>query len=162
MRAAIKKHPLGMLSVTLVAGLIIGGVVGGSSETSEPVASTTTQSEPTEVVAEDPPPDLEPNPDAEYDLTCDYLLGDPDYSFVAGGDVTNTGNIGVVAEVKVSWTLLGSDPVTTTKSIRLKPGKTKDVQISLPASMDQIDAHQSADGDCDVTAAMVDTFGDVE
>ncbi len=105
----------------------------------------------------------EPNSEVDADLTCDYLLGDSvdddEYRFVAGGTLENTGNVGTVVRVKVEWKLLGDDPVTFSRNLRVKRGFKRDVQIKVPATGDQIDAHQSADDDCKPRAKIVDTFG---
>lgn len=104
-----------------------------------------------------------PKPDGDYQLNCDYLLGtDGSYTFIAGGKIKNTGNVGTIIEVKVDWEILGSEPVVETRRVKLPAGQTRSVQISVPATSDQIDAHQSAEGRCEADAAMVDTFGKVQ
>jgi hypothetical protein len=106
---------------------------------------------------------IEPDPDGEYDVDCDYLLGSGDnYRFVAGGDLENTGNIGIVVQVVVTWDRLGSPPARVEKRYRVRTNATREVQVSVPATLDDIDAHQSADADCDVRVRIVDTFGNAE
>jgi hypothetical protein len=108
-----------------------------------------------------------PNPDGKSNLKCDYDLGDfgdsgdpsQGYRFLAGGSVKNTGNVGIVVKVVAKWDLLGQDPVRYTERMRLRAGKRKRLKVSLPATSDQIDAHQSADGDCNTNVTIVDTFG---
>jgi hypothetical protein len=105
-----------------------------------------------------------PDPKLKFVTNCDSPLGDDldKYSFVADGKLTNTGNIGIIVKFKAEWKLLGSDPVTTAKTVRIKPGRDKDVQVSLPVTGEQIDAHQSADGECETDVEIVNVFGNVE
>ena len=104
-----------------------------------------------------------PHPQLRFDNNCDYLLGDdPDgHSFVASGTLINTGNIGIIVRFKGEWKLLLSDPMTTAKTVRIKPGREKEVQVSLPATGEQIDAHKGADGTCETNVEIVDDFGNV-
>jgi hypothetical protein len=104
-----------------------------------------------------------PDPQLQFVNNCDYLRGDDldGYSFVASGTLTNTGNIGIIVRFKAEWTLLGSDPVTTAKTVQIKPGRDKDVQVSLPGTGQQIDAHQRADEECETDVEIVNVFGNV-
>ena len=61
----------------------------------------------------------------------------------------------VTVRVTVRWTLLGEDPVKTAQRVRLPASSSKDIQIRVPATGDQIDAHQSADGECEPNAEVV-------
>lgn len=102
-------------------------------------------------------------PEVQYDIRCDYLLGGGDideYRFVAGGELVNVSASAVDLAVQVvySWDRLGSDPVSVDRLYRVKEGATRDVQITVPASPDDIDAHQAADGECDVAVKIVDAF----
>lgn len=106
-----------------------------------------------------------PDPQLQFANNCDYYLLDDDldgYSFVASGTLTNTGNIGIIVRFKAEWKLLGSDPVTTAKTVRIKPGRDKDVQVSLPGTGEEIDAHQRADRECETDVEIVDVFGNVK
>lgn len=102
-----------------------------------------------------------PDPQLEFVNNCDYRDDLNEYSFVASGTLTNTGNIGIIVRFKAEWKLLGSDPVTTAKTVRIKPGRDKDVQVSQPVTGEQIDAHQSADGECETDVEIVNVFGNV-
>lgn len=105
------------------------------------------------------------SPDGEYDLTCDYSLGGddtPDYRFIGGGTIENTGNIGMRVRVTYKWRLLGQGYHTERRTYRLKPGQSRDVDVSVPATSEQISAHQSADSDCKTSVKMLDTFGQPE
>lgn len=87
-------------------------------------------------------------PDVSHRLKCDYLLGDSDYRFVGGGRVKNDGPSDVRVRVNFTWIMLGSDPVKHSETVRVPSGQGRDVQVSVPASIDEISAHQSADGEC--------------
>lgn len=109
-----------------------------------------------------------PNAAGDSRLNCDMLLGDfsedPDsgYRFVGGGQIRNTGNIGTIVEIKAEWEILGSDPVVETQRVRLPAGETRSVSLSVPATSDQVDAHQSAEGRCEIDAELIDTYGKVQ
>jgi hypothetical protein len=105
-----------------------------------------------------------PNPDGTFTTRCDYQLGDfteseSGYRFVAGGTLKNTGNVGIVAKFKATWQILGTSPVVETRTIRLKPGRSRQVQVTRVATQNEIDGHQSADGECKTTVNIVDSFG---
>lgn len=113
------------------------------------------------------PPEEEedpPDPDAEYDLECDYLLGDHNesgdpsqgYRFVGGGTLRNTGNVGVRVRVTYKWELLGQSPKTVKKTYKLLHGQgPRDVNVTVPATSDEISGHQSADSDCTAKATII-------
>ena len=101
-------------------------------------------------------------PDGEYDLDCDYVLGDfdsDDYRFIAGGELENTGNIGIRVQVTFEWERLGTDPIREIKRVRVPVGATRDVAVTVPVTSDDIDLHQAADGDCNVDAEIIGTYG---
>lgn len=106
-----------------------------------------------------------PNPSGTFDGTCNYLLGnftegtEAGYKLVAGGTIENTGNVGVVATARARWTMLGGEPVTQTRKVRLRRGQSKEIQMRVLATQAQIDAHQAADGKCKTDVTIVDTFG---
>jgi hypothetical protein len=137
--------------------LAISASVGAANPTASPIASSTPS-----------PPPVAANPDAKYTSQCDYLLGnfndlDPNgYRFVAGARITNTGNVGVVVELRAKWDQLGTSPITKTRQTRIDVGKSKPVNITVLATGDQIDLHQSADGHCSAKVALVDTYGSPE
>lgn len=115
-------------------------------------------------------PTPEPEPDGSYELNCDYVLGDfgesgnPErgFRFVGGGEVENTGNVGIRTRVRIRWQLLGGEPVVEDRTVKVPVGGRRDVQVSVAATQDQIDLHQSADGDCSARASIVGTYGDAE
>jgi len=129
-------------------------------------SQTTVETEP----PAEPEPEPEPvvaDPNGEYDLNCDYLLkfdeslnGNNDHRFVGGGTLENTGNIGIRVRVTYKWKLLGQGPLTVKKTYKVRRNETRDIAVNIPATDDQIDAHQSADGDCTAKATIVGTFGE--
>lgn len=104
-----------------------------------------------------------PEPEADSQLTCAYLLGDfgesgdpaQGYRLVGGGDVRNTGEVPARVEVRFSWEMLGAEPVRQQKTFFVKAGRTRRVAITVPVTQTQIDAHQAADGKCRSHAEIV-------
>lgn len=163
---------------SLVGAILVVGLVGtaidnatsdddtsaASSSTTDPTAPTTPT--PTTTPTTDPPP--EPDPDARYSSSCDYVLGNftsntpRGYRFVAGANVRNTGNIGIVAEFQAKWFRLGTSAIVKTKEFRLDTGTSKRINVTVPTSQDNIDLHQSLgfnDKTCDVKVTLIDTYG---
>lgn len=114
----------------------------------------------------DEPETVVPDPDGKYSSDCDYVLGNftsgPNgYRFIGDAHIHNVGNIGVVAEVKAAWFLLGGGDVKETKTVRLDVDQHKRVSFTVPATDDEIDRHQAIDSSrtCKVVVSLVDTFG---
>jgi hypothetical protein len=158
----------------LLLAVLVAGCAEGTTKTvtveSEPPNTTpvtTPEEEPEEEPAAEPEPERpEPDPDGKFDLTCDYVLGNFEegpggYRFIAGGTLENTGNIGIVVRWTTRWSLLGADALRVSELYRLKPGQTKEVKRSVPATQEQIDLHQSADGKCKDNVTVSTTFGEV-
>jgi zinc-ribbon domain len=164
---------LAALEAVLVGGGIAAAIVVGSENSSSSSSSDTTAPRDASGVGVDSTPsDTQPvretpNPDGKVKLKCDYELGDfgdsgdpsQGFRFIAGGTIKNTGNVGIVVKVVAKWQLLRQDPLRFTERVRLRAGKRKRISISIPVTQDQIDAHQSADGDCNTNATIVDSFG---
>lgn len=159
--------------VLVSIGVAIGG--GGSTTSSGgddkqiAKATVTASSTPTETPEPEPtePPKVHalPDPKGTFNLNCDYVLGDfsesssQGFRFIAGGRLRNTGNIGIVTRVTVTWEQLGQAPIKAVKTVSIKRGHSKRVSFSLPATSDQIDLHQSSDGNCDTKVKILDEFG---
>lgn len=149
--------------------LSIGAALGGAGEDPEPTktasrpAAPSSTAAPEETETEAPPTREVPNPDGRYEMDCDYSLpadiDSQDYKFIAGGTLENTGNVGIVARVTYKWDLLGQSDYKQVKTYRIARGRERDVDVSFPITSDLIDAHQSADSDCDVKVRISDTFG---
>lgn len=149
------------LALIAIAASVMGQQDSCSTKTDEPADIATDESR------RDANGGPVPRPDGRFDITCDYLLGDftegteAGYKFVAGGSVRNTGNIGIVVRVRVRWQQLGTNPILEERTIRLRPGRQKRLNITRLASQNEIDAHQSANADCAAAVKIVDTFGRV-
>jgi hypothetical protein len=112
-----------------------------------------------------PPPPAVPKPKGKYTGTCDYTLvfaseahtGD----LIGQVNLTNTGNIGTVLKVRMSWTQVGYRPITLIKNVKVPYRGHKVVPFHRPASQTEIDRLQAANyGDeCSYKATITDTFG---
>jgi hypothetical protein len=171
----------------LVIGLLIGAAVGAGSATAtngegndrsalaaSPAETQGPTSAPTAELSSPSPEESTslpaiPNPDAKFSSACDYILGDfsnfttHGFRFIASATIHNTGNIGVVADVKARWVQLGTKPLTDVKTVRIPVGASKHVNFTKPVGQDNIDLIQSAQGSgdiCGVKVALTDTFGE--
>lgn len=163
--------------VLAVVGLVVaGGLVAGCGEegsadqdirTVTVTAAAGATAPATEPVVAEPEPADDERPDGKYTFRCNYILGDftsntpSGYRFVADATVTNTGNVGTISRVTAIWDQVGTEAVKSTKTIRVKAGGKRKVGFTLPVSQEQIDLHQSADGECTVRSRIIDTFGPV-
>src|SRR6266542_3442979 len=170
----------------LVIGLVVGGLIGagigaagsgkGSPAGPAVVAVSAPVSVPPGVTPEPTSPSpffspiAEPSPDASYSKSCDYLLGDfsehtaTGFRFVAGAEITNDGNVGLVVDVKATFKQLGSNPIVLKKTARVGYNQTKQVGFTKEVGQDEIDLIQAAQdqGDiCDVVVTVTGTFGTV-
>lgn len=170
MKMVLKWVGIGFVGL-FVLGLVIG--VTDDTEDAKVVTQTVTDSgggianppdaDDSPLVEEEDPPEP-PDPDAEYKLNCAYLLGDfgesgdpsKGYRFVGGGTLRNTGNVGVRVRVTYKWQLLGQSPKTLKKTYKLLHGQgPREVDSTVPATSDEIDQHQRADGDCSAKATII-------
>lgn len=144
--------------------IVIAALSGGSStkkatdlKTSPDATATPSSSAPASSATA-----VTPDPHASASLTCDYLLS-PGISapnhFVGGGDLRNSGNIGVIVKVTARWQRLGQAPARIAKSYRVRRGQTRTVNFSVPATIEDISAHQSANAKCSTHATVAGTFG---
>lgn len=162
---------LAVLGLAMLGGLVAGCGEEGTADqgirtvtVTAAAGATAPAAEP--VVAEPEPADDE-RPDGKYTFRCNYILGDftsntaGGYRFVADATVTNTGNVGTVSRVTAIWEQIGTEAVKKTKTVRVKAGGKGKVGFTVPVSQEQIDLHQSADGECTVRSRIIDTFGPV-
>jgi hypothetical protein len=157
----------------VVGGLIggaIGSSAGGKTSGAAPVTASSPSSSPSpspiETTPFSPPAPL-PSPDAQYQPSCSYLLGDfssftsHGFRFIAGADITNDGNVGVVVKIVASWKQLGSAPITMTKVARIPYGGSQSVEFTKEVGSDNIDKIQAVQGDdCSVKVSVTDVFGE--
>lgn len=154
------KRPVPTIAIVLFAVLAMGA---DSCDTTTTEKATTGSQATSDLQPEEGK--VKAKPDGEYDLNCDYLLKfsddlqSNDHKFVGGGTLMNTGNVGIRVQVTFKWNLLGQNPLIIRKVYKLKRGAERDINVSAPASTEQIDAHQSADGKCSSKVRIVGTFG---
>ena len=116
-----------------------------------------------------PAPAPAPSPNGTYTGSCDYLLGNSPATgtAVAVGeiDLVNTGNIGTVDRVRITWPQEGYAPITAARTVRTAAGATRPVSFRYPLTYNQISALQSwqtghnyQDG-CTYKATITSTYG---
>ena len=115
-----------------------------------------------------PPAHPYPSPDGTYQGACDYTLGnDPaNGTAVATGDIqtTNTGNIGIVIKLTLTWPQQGYSPLSETKTVSVPDGGSMDVQFNMQLTYDQLSNLQNwqsghTDTGCTYTGTITGTFG---
>ncbi len=142
-------------------------LVHTSTTKARPAAETTQPSEPETSAAPTP------NPDGTYEGSCDYELvfdtfNGHDHMGDLNGevDLENTGNVGTVEKVTISWPQLGHAPIKLSKTIKIGYGQSKTVQFTRAATTSEIDRLQSYqsthdDTGCKYSGTLMDTFGTV-
>lgn len=160
-------------AIAMVLGIGIGVAIGAAAAggDDEPASSSSSSTDETdeepqpaedEVTPDPEPAAAEASPDGEYQAGCDYLL-EP-YKFTADASIENTGNIGATYQLQVEWYLAGGKSIKATKKVMIRAGDTKRIGIERPATMNEIDSHQTYSGgdSCKAEVEIVDTFGAVE
>ncbi len=113
-----------------------------------------------------PAPD--PSPDGTYSGSCDVSLSDALYGqdyLTADVNLDNTGNVGTINRVRVSWGQQGFAPITATRTVHVRYHASKTVHLHYAASQEQISRFQDvqladSNGDgCHYHAATTGTFG---
>ena len=148
--------------IALAAGSGQGDKTGTAPASSSPAKAAGTASPP-------PSPAAVPSPDGTFQGSCDYTLGDSPATGTAAAvgdiDAKNTGNIGIVVKLTITWPQEGYAPLTMSKTVRIPSGGEQDPQFHRPLSYDQITRLQSyqaghgyADG-CTYHGEITGTFG---
>lgn len=165
-----KRWPIwvGVFAVVVVLAAVSSGLDDSSPTSvriSEPAASE--ESEETDPT---PLPEPEPiaEPDGTYRATCDYVLGDfteytpTGYRLIAQIRMKNTGNVGTDVKASASWVQVGTAPIKRQKVVKIEPGRSKNVNFTVPIGSNEIDLHQAADfqKSCKAKATIVDTYGE--
>ncbi|SRR5258708_3807668 len=154
----------GVFVLLIVIGIAVGAAGGGKSG-GHPAATPAT-SAPAAPVSAAPPVT---NPKGKYNGSCNYNLGNNGSTYTATGDIQmhNTGNVGIVVRMKITWPQQGYAPLAMTRTVKLATGQSRDVQFHRPLSYTQIsnlqawqNGHNYADG-CTYHAKITDTFGPV-
>jgi hypothetical protein len=177
-----RKPAVKCTASVVLAGLVLvgcgttpAGPAAKISATTSPPAAATSTAPPSVVVTESVAPSpAAPDPHAELDGSCDYELSTNinDYERHAGDlaaevSVTNTGNIGVVITVTISWPQYGRKPILGSRSVRVAVEQTVTVQFTRVATSPEISRLQSAmehddyELNCDYDGRITDMFGGV-
>ena len=156
----------GIVAVALAVVIGIGAALSGGSKPAGHPAATSTTSAPVAPVSAAPPVT---NPKGTYNGSCNYNLGNNGSTYTATGDIQmhNTGNVGIVVRMKITWPQQGYAPLAMTRTVKLATGQHRDVQFHRPLSYTQISnlqswqsGHSYADG-CTYHAKITDTYGPV-
>ena len=110
-----------------------------------------------------------PSPDGRYSGSCDVSLSSALYGqdyLTADVRLRNTGNVGTITRVRVSWGQQGFSPITMTRTVHVRYHASKTVPFHYPASQEQISRFQDVqlaggfqnDG-CKYRATNIGTFG---
>jgi hypothetical protein len=160
----------GAVVVIIIAGAVAAALGGQTSSSTGTAAAPPTSATP-QAASTPAAPAPVPSPNASGTGTCDVSLGTglngPNY-LVAEVDVNNTGNIGEVVKVTVSWPQVGFAPIVKHKAARIPFGGTAHVNLRANAadySGDVIGnfqnyqlSHPNSDA-CNYTLTEVSTFG---
>ena len=86
--------------------------------------------------------------DGRFSSSCDIMLPSDfingSYYFVGAAKMRNTGNVGIVVEVKARWDQVASAKITDERTFRLDVGQRKTAKFRLEATQDEIDEHQNS------------------
>lgn len=170
-----RRHPwktafAGLAGFIVLITVISVAAGGGKTGTTAAQQPATPAASPATTTAPPAPP--APSPDGSFQGSCDYQLGDDP----AGGtavlvgevDLDNTGNIGTVVHVRITWPQEGAAPVAATRTVRVPAGaQGQPARFRLHASVDVIESLQSwqerhdfKDG-CTYAAEITGTYGPV-
>ena len=137
-----RKRPKGGRVIAEIVGgvlLFLGVAIGSTGKTTPSSSPAASSSQPAQTAATSAPPAPTPvtaSPNGTYQGACNYTLGDNPVggTAVATGDVqdTNTGNIGTVVRVKITWPQQGYPSLAMTRKIRLTAGASQD---AMPLSL---------------------------
>lgn len=152
---------------------IIGLVIGGSKTTNATTAAShsTAATQPAVSPATTAPAPPATHPKGSYNGSCNYTLGsDPvGGTAMATGDIQihNTGNVGTVDRLRITWPQQGYAPLSMSKTVKLGTGASRDIQFHRSLTQTELDnlqnwqtGHNFADG-CTYKATITDTFGPV-
>ena len=148
-------------SLTLVAAaLAVAGCATTTSQTADQSSTNSGDGQTTQT--------LVAHPDGQFQSNCDISLPDNingQYAFIAGADLTNTGNIGIVVRVGVRWNQISSPDVLANQTLRLRVHGSRTAKFNVPATQDQISqmqaspSYQNGGGGCKVRVNIIGTFG---
>lgn len=88
-----------------------------------------------------------PSPDGTFTGSCDYTLGSDPVGgtavFVGEVDLANTGNVGTITRVKITWPQEGFSPIAAFRTVRTAAGQHKAVRFHRAADGNEVDLLQS-------------------
>lgn len=166
------SRPAAALAATLIAAeLTLSACASSHPHHAVTAAHASSAPAPTTAAPTTAPPPTAA-PDGTYRGSCDYTLGSDPVGGTARAigevDLTNTGNVGTVVVVRITWPQEGYGPLVMTRTVRTAPGERKAVRFHRPLSQNQIDllqswqdAHNFRDG-CTYKASIVKTWGSVQ
>lgn len=147
-------------SAAAAAALLLAGCAGGDPVAAPSASGTVIVSTPTPTEEPNPFPEPEPEPEGDFEHSCDYLLDfDSGHTFVASAFITNTSEVGFIAEVTATWKQANGRHVVKHKKVRVPVGDDDvEAYFSVGATSAQIDQIQAlpSERQCDVDVEIVD------
>jgi hypothetical protein len=170
-RATMNRHLTAALGAAVIAAALTACAAtstSGSARTDAASGTNAPAASSTSAPAYTPPPTA--NATGKYVGSCDYTLNDNFNSSIAAwatGDieVTNTGNVGIVVVLKITWPQQGFPSLARHKTVRVAYGASRDIQFNLPLNQNQISNLQNwqeghnYDSGCTYKATIVSKFG---
>ena len=173
-----RRHKL-LTGLGLAATVLgIAGAIGGTSGHGKPLHHAAQPASPAAATSSPPaaPAPPTPNPQGTYQGSCNYTIASsPSQQDTLTGevDVTNTGNIGTVVRVRISWPQEGYAPIARHRTVRVRPGATKAVRFHVPVGnswdgsnvISNLQAWQTGHGlrdGCRYRGGIVNTFGQAQ
>jgi hypothetical protein len=162
---------IGYTTAVLVAAIAIAAAGCASTASHAQPIPPAPRATPTTYTNPATPAAATPNPDGTYSGSCDYTLSDNFTDMSAAGtligeiDVMNTGNVGTVTSVRITWPQEGFEPVTAHRTVHVPSGRSKTVRFHVTASQNMIaelqswqESHNYRKG-CTFHAAITGTYG---
>jgi hypothetical protein len=160
-----------IVTAALGAALVITTAAGCGPATNAAKTGTAATVTPAAAASTAPAP-AAPSPDGTYSGSCDVSLSDSLYGqdyLTADVSLRNTGNVGTITRVRVSWGQQGFAPIMATRTVHVRYHGSKTVHLHYPVSQEQISRFQdvqlaemggSGNGDgCHYRATNIGTFG---
>jgi hypothetical protein len=156
----------GAVAVLIAFGAISAALNGGHKTPGKAAGTAATVT--TAPSSSAPPPPPTPNPAGTITGSCDVSLATSLYGqdyLTAQVNADNTGNIGTMVRVRVSWPLQGFSPITRARTVRVAAGATSQVEFHAAVSQDQVSEFQdeqlAANGSdpCHYSGTITGTWG---
>ncbi len=168
----------GLIVITcIIAVIVIGILLAALGNTSQHNPGNASGNQPVtaQPVTSEPAPVPTPDPKGTYVGSCDYTLTSDfsgnGYDHLIGEiDLHNTGNIGTVDKLRITWPQEGYPPIVAKRTVHSKPGEhlAARFHIAVPSSGNVItllqswqESHGMKDG-CTYKVTITDTFGTVQ